>query len=187
MIHLSHLGYIKSTILTGLRQTYIDGFCPSLGVGIKISSLLASPVVIDPNEECCITMCSFLLTHIFPRTGDELKRPTKRSFHVFSFDNTEEKVVVRFEAEKGQDLMDWVHPSNNPKDYLVLMTWVPPSNNSNDCKGNLWYTSIRLFLILWIVFWYPYSLCTPEAIFLCLFKTRQKWGGGGGGVGVNKN
>ena len=35
--------------------------------------------------------------------GGKLKRPTKESFHVFSFDDTEEKVAVRFEVEKGQD------------------------------------------------------------------------------------
>ena len=34
---------------------------------------------------------------------NKLKRPTKKSFHVFSFDNTEEKVVVRLEGEKSQD------------------------------------------------------------------------------------
>ena len=106
MIHPSHFGCIKSTILTGLRQTYIDSSCPSLGVGIKISGLLVGPADIDPNEECCITMCTFLLTHIVPRAADKLKRPTKKSLYVFSFDNTEEKVAVRFEGEKGQDLMD---------------------------------------------------------------------------------
>ena len=47
--------------------------------------------------------CTFLLTHIIPRAMDKLKRPTKESFHVFSFDDTEEKVAVRREGEKGQD------------------------------------------------------------------------------------
>ena len=37
------------------------------------------------------------------QTGDKLKSPTKKSFHVFSFDDTEEKVALRFEGEKGQD------------------------------------------------------------------------------------
>ena len=44
-----------------------------------------------------------MLTNIIPRAGDKLKRPTKKSFHVFSFDDKEEKVAVRFEGEKGQD------------------------------------------------------------------------------------
>ena len=44
-----------------------------------------------------------MLTHIIPRAGDKLKRPTKKSFHVFSFDDTEEKVAVRFEGENGLD------------------------------------------------------------------------------------
>ena len=47
--------------------------------------------------------CTFLLMHIIPRAMDKLKRPTKESFHVFSFDDTEEKVAVRREGEKGQD------------------------------------------------------------------------------------
>ena len=98
-IHPSHFECIKSAVLTGLRQMYIDGSCPSLGIGIKISGLS----VIDHNEGCCITRCTFLLTHIIPRTGENLKRPTKKSFHVFLFDDTEEKVAMRFEGEKGQD------------------------------------------------------------------------------------
>ena len=79
-------------------------FLPDLGIGIKISGLSVGPSVIDLNEGCYITRCTFLLTHIIPRTGDKLKNPTKESFHVFSFDDTEEeKVAVRFEGEKGQD------------------------------------------------------------------------------------
>ena len=82
---------------------YIDGFCQGLGIGIKISDVFVGPSVIDPNEGCCITSCTFLLTYIIPRAGDKLKRPTKESFHVFLFDDTEEKVAVKFEGEKGQD------------------------------------------------------------------------------------
>ena len=89
MIHPFHFGCIKSTILTGLRQMYIDGLSPSLGVGIKISGLSIGLSVIDPNEGCCITRCTFLLTYIIPRAGDKLKRHTKKSFHMFSFDDTE--------------------------------------------------------------------------------------------------
>ena len=103
MIHPSHFGCIKSTILTGLREMYIDGSCPDLGIGIKISSFLVGPSVIDPNEGCYIVRCTFLLTHIIPRAGDKLKRHTKKSFHVFSFDDTKEKFAVRFEDDQGQD------------------------------------------------------------------------------------
>ena len=103
MIHPSHFGCIKSAVLTGLRQMYIDGFCPGLSIGIKVSDLSVGPLVIDPKEGCCLTRCTFLLTHIIPKVGDNLKIPTKESFHVFSFDDIEEKVVVRFEGEKGQD------------------------------------------------------------------------------------
>ena len=102
-IYPSHFGCIISTILTEMRQMYIDGSCRGLGIGIKISGLWVGPSVIDPNEGCCIMRCTFLLTHIIPRAGDELKRSTEKSFHVFSFDDTEEKVAVRFEDEKGED------------------------------------------------------------------------------------
>ena len=102
-IHPSHFGCIKSAVSTGLRQMYIDDFCPGLGTCIKVSDLSVRPLVIDPKEGCCITRCTFLFTHIIPRVRDKLKRLTKESFHVFSFDDIEEKVVVRFEGEKGQD------------------------------------------------------------------------------------
>ena len=98
----SHFVCIKSTILKGLRQMYIVSPCPSLGVGIKISHVSVDPAVIDPNEGCCITRCTFLLTHI-SKAGDKLKKPTKEPFHVFSFDGTEEKVTVKFEGKKIQN------------------------------------------------------------------------------------
>ena len=118
MIHSSHFGCIKSTTLTGLRQIYIGGSYTSLGIGIKISGLSVGPSVIDPNEGCCIMRCTFLLTHIIPRAGNKLKRPTKKSFHVFSFDDTEEKFAVRFEGKKSQDaiykitLCKYLNPDN---------------------------------------------------------------------------
>ena len=40
-----------------------------------------------------------MLSHIIPKAGDKLKKPTKKSFHVFSFNETEEKVAVRFEGD----------------------------------------------------------------------------------------
>ena len=51
-IHPSHFGCIKSTILTRLRQMYIYGSCPGLGIGIKISDVSVGPSVIDPHEGC---------------------------------------------------------------------------------------------------------------------------------------
>ena len=97
-IHPSHFGCIKSTVVAGLRKMYIDSSYPSLGIGIKISDVSIGPSVIDPNEGCWITRCTFLLTHIIPRDGDKLKKPTKEPFHVFPFDDTEEKVAVRFQG-----------------------------------------------------------------------------------------
>ena len=85
---------------------YINSSCPNLGIGIKISGASIDPSVIDPNEGCYITRCTFLLTHIIPRAGDKLKKPTKEPFYVFSFDDTEEKVALRFEGEKGQDAIN---------------------------------------------------------------------------------
>ena len=99
IIHPSHFGCIKSL----LRQMYIDGSCPGLGIGIKISGVSVGLSVINPNEGCCIMRCTTLLTHVIPTGRDKLKRPTKESFHVFSVDDTEEKVTVRFEGKKGQD------------------------------------------------------------------------------------
>ena len=98
-IHPSQLGCVKSSILTGLRRMYIDSSCPNLGIGIKISDVSAGPSVIHPNEGCCITRCTFLLSDIIPKVGDRLKKPTKEPFYVFSFDDTEEKVAVRFEGD----------------------------------------------------------------------------------------
>ena len=121
-IHPFHFGYIKLAVLTGLRQMYIGGSCQGLDIGIKISDVSVVPSVIDPNEWCCITNCTFLLTHIITRTGDKLKRPTKKSFHVFSFDDTEEKVAVWFEGEKGQNTIYWITLCNylNPENELPI-------------------------------------------------------------------
>ena len=90
-IHPFHFGYIKSAVLTGLRRMYIDGSCPDLVIGIKLSNVSVGPSVIVPNEGCCIIRCTFLITNIIPRAEDKLKRPTKESLHVFSFDDTENK------------------------------------------------------------------------------------------------
>ena len=117
-IHPSHFGCVKSSILTRLKQMYIDSSCPNLGIGIKISDVSIDPSVIDPSIGFCITRCTFLLSHIIPKAGDTLKKPTKEPFYVFSFDDTEEKVAVRFEGEKGQDaiyeitLCQYLDPEN---------------------------------------------------------------------------
>ena len=89
-IHPSHFGCIKSAVLTGLRKMYTDSSCLNLFIGIKISGVSVGLSVIDPNEGSCISRCTFLLTHLIPGIGDKLKKPTKESFHVFSFDDTEE-------------------------------------------------------------------------------------------------
>ena len=117
-IHLSHFGCIKSTILTGLRQMHIDSSCPNLGICIKISNVFINSAIIDSSKGCCLVTCPFLLQHIIPKIGDKLKKTTKEPFYVFLFDDTEEKVVVRFEGEKGQDatyeitLCQYLDPAN---------------------------------------------------------------------------
>ena len=63
MLHSSQLGCVKSSILTRLKQMYIDSSCPGLGIDIKISDVSIGPSIIDPNEGCCVVMCTFLLTH----------------------------------------------------------------------------------------------------------------------------
>ena len=121
-IHPSHCGCIKSAVSRGLRQMYINGSCPSLGIAIKISDVSVSPSVSDPNEGCCITRCTFLLTHIIPRAGDKLKRATKKSFKVFSPDDAEGKVAVRFKGEKGQDAIYEItlHKYLDPENELPI-------------------------------------------------------------------
>ena len=137
-IHPSHCRCIKSAVLTGLRQMYIDGSFPGLGIGIKISGLQVGPLVIDPNEGCCITRCKFLLTHIIPRARDELKRPTKKCFHLFSFDDTEEKVAVRFEGKKGQDaiyeITFFIIYQQN-----VIMSFVNTKITSKHCNAKIFF------------------------------------------------
>ena len=78
---------------------YIDSSCPNLGIGIKSSGVPIDPSVIDPNERFCITGCTFLSIHIIPKAGEELKKATKESFYVFSFDDTEEKVAVSLKVK----------------------------------------------------------------------------------------
>ena len=97
---------------------YIDSSYPNLGTDNEMSGVHVGPAIIDPNEGCCVAACTFLLTHIIPRTGDKLKRTAKKSFHVFSFDDTEEKVAVRFEGEKDQDAIY----------YITLCKYLNPDN-----------------------------------------------------------
>ena len=49
MIHPSHFRCTKSAVLKGLRQIYIDGSGPDLGISINISDVSVGPSVIDPN------------------------------------------------------------------------------------------------------------------------------------------
>ena len=53
-IHTSHFGYIKSAVLTGLRQMYIESSCSSLGIGIKVSGVSVGPSIINLNEGCAL-------------------------------------------------------------------------------------------------------------------------------------
>ena len=39
-IHPSHIGCVKSSILTWLKQMYIDSSCPNLEISIKLSDVL---------------------------------------------------------------------------------------------------------------------------------------------------
>ena len=119
-VHPSHFGCVKSSILTRLKQMYINSSCPNLGIGIKISDVSIDPSIIDPNEGCCVAMCTFLLSHIIPKAGDNLKKPTKKSFHVFSFDDTEEKVAVGFEGDDPSVYTVTICQYVDPEDELPI-------------------------------------------------------------------
>ena len=115
-IHPFHFGCVKSSILTWLKQIYINSSCPNLGIGIKILDVSIDPSIIDSNEGCCVVICTFLLSYIIPKTGGKLKKPTKKVFHVFSLDDTEEKVAVRFEGDDSSvctvTLCQYLDPEN---------------------------------------------------------------------------
>ena len=90
-IHPSQFGCIKSAVLTGLRQMYINSSCPNLGTVINISNASINSAIIDHKKGCCLVECTFLLQHIVPKIWDNLKKKkkiAKESFHVFSFDDT---------------------------------------------------------------------------------------------------
>ena len=74
ILHPSHFGCSKSTVLAMLKQLYINNSCPNLGIGIEISNTSINSAIIDPNEGCCLVRCTFLLHHIIPRAGDKLKK-----------------------------------------------------------------------------------------------------------------
>ena len=78
-IHPSHFECIKSTILTGLGQMYIDSSCPNLGIAIKISNVSLNPAIIDPNEGLCLVKSNFLPQHIIPNIWDNLKKKQKQN------------------------------------------------------------------------------------------------------------
>ena len=103
ILHPSHFGCLKSAVLLMLKQMYINNSCPNLGIGIEISYTSINSVIIDPNEGCCLVRRTFLLHHIIPGLGTNLKKKlTNESFYGFSFDSTEEKVTVRFEGKRVQ-------------------------------------------------------------------------------------
>ena len=63
--------------------------------------------------------------------GDKLKKPIKDPFYIFSLDDTEGKVAVRFECEKGQDaiyeitLCQYLDPENELLiDPSIRFLWV---------------------------------------------------------------
>ena len=62
-VHPSHFGCVKSSILTRLKQMYINSSCPNLGIGIKISDVSIGPSVIDPNRILHHEMYIFIITY----------------------------------------------------------------------------------------------------------------------------
>ena len=80
-LHPSHFGCVKSSILTRLKQMYIDCPCPNLGIDIEISRVSVDLAIIDPNEGCCLTRCTFLLQHF--QNWRQIGKTHKESFHIF--------------------------------------------------------------------------------------------------------
>ena len=64
-----------------------------------------------------------------PRADDKLKRPTKESVHVSSFDDTEKKAAVRFEGEKIKvsiyeiTLCKYLDPENELSIDPIIRLW----------------------------------------------------------------
>ena len=90
-VHPSHFECIKSAVLTRLGQMYIDSSCSNLGIGIKISNVSINRAIIDPNEGCCAVMCTFLLTHMIPGIGDNLKKKTRKNLFMCFYLMTQKK------------------------------------------------------------------------------------------------
>ena len=60
----------------------------------------------------------YIFIDTYSQGREQIKKPTKEPFYIFSFDDTEEKVAARFEGEKGQDaiyeitLCQYLEPKN---------------------------------------------------------------------------
>ena len=145
---------------------YIAASCPSLDIRIKISGLLVGPSVIDPNEGSCITRCTFCWHILFPGLGQVEKTHQEIFSCIFIWWHRRKSCGEVWKQDSIEDLL-LVSPY-----FLMtedLMIEAPSSNNSKDRKGNLSYTFIRLLLILWVIFSYPYSWCTPVTKYFTWF------------------
>ena len=68
---------------------------------LQTTTKMSEFMTIHPSHCGCIESAVLTgLRQMYQSKGrDKLKRPTKESFHVCSFDDTEEKVAVRFEGK----------------------------------------------------------------------------------------
>ena len=82
MINPSHFGCTNSTMLTGLRQMYIDSSCPNLGICIKISNGSIDSPITDPNEGCFLVKFTFLL-QLHLKLGTNWEKTPKNLFMCF--------------------------------------------------------------------------------------------------------
>ena len=106
ILHPSHFGCLKSAVLLMLKQMYINNSCPNLGIGIEISYTSINSVIIDPNEGCCLVRCTFLLHHIIPGLGTNLKKNSPMNlFMVFHLIAQKKRLQWGLKA-KGSNIWD---------------------------------------------------------------------------------
>ena len=84
-------------------------FLHKFSIGIKISNVSINSAIIGPNGGCCLVKCTFLLQHIIPKIGDNLKKPTKESFHVF---------IWWHRRKSCGEVWKWKGPRHNLRDNI---------------------------------------------------------------------
>lgn len=149
VVLLSHLGNVKSSVLTSLWQMYIDLSCPNLGIGLNMKSVRIKGVFLDVDNGNCMADVTFVLRHVVPVIGSIIKKPEEshkqNDLEVVLFDETTEKVAVRFQ-DGGQDdaykdtlyqyFDPWSELSIDPAIRFVCI---------GKCVESFWYADLVIF------------------------------------------